>query len=605
MSLAGTSNNHNKARLSNVIIYRNLIKEWKRACFRIIIPCFILLIFCSPAGLTPGQSDLASRNLTGNGQPNWFGLAEGQQAYSATGAPQPVTFDGVFSNDTQSIVMIDPSTPKAVSIQAPAGWTGSDLSGSLEYLSTEFKPLKNRLLDDYHAERYIIEGSPWNSEVFNVPDDWSVLKGGDSTSHPTHGGLYWYTAAGSGREGSMGWRPSVLFDTSKTISPSMEIYLSQEVQLPWREVYSCTVSVYHRVPTQTMNDIFYLFVRVGTYEEKFRVFSTGYTTNTWLRATVDIPSSVFAAIGAPGSASIDIGLSTDYSGRPLSNVNNFVFIDEIEAVFKARPFPEQIGLKANQTLISGSVSSSVSPYVPDGTSDYRDCADEYSSGLVDQPLRVGVNGADWTSAGKYKVGMQFPLDIPQGASISSAHLEIEAYSRLGSVVGIRIYVAQADNVTPFTTGLPHLEDRYDWSRESIEWTLDPWNQSIRYRSPDISPLVQDVISRPGWSSGNYICLMLDYMYGIEYQNYVQIKGSGDSGGEDLERLFVDFAIPKAEDTIYCIDSKTLTIDHTKVSSDLQNFPVLVDIYDADLKTKAQPDGRDIKFTIGSQTLDHE
>ncbi|MDH4213059.1 MAG: DUF2341 domain-containing protein [Candidatus Thorarchaeota archaeon] len=212
----------------------------------------------------------------------------------------------------------------------------------------------------------------------------------------------------------------------------------------------------------------------------------------------------------------------------------------------------------------------------------------------------------WTVAGKYQVGMQFPLNIPQGATISSARLEIEAYGRIGGVVAIRIYVAQEDNVAPFTSGLPHLQDRFDWSGESIEWTLDPWNQDTRYRSPDISSLVQEVISRPGWSSGNFICLMLDYMYGNEYQNYVQIKGTASYNGADLERLFVDFGVPKVEDTISVLQfSKDLVIDHTKVNADLQDFPVLVDIYDRDLKTDARFDGADIRFMSGTETLYHE
>ncbi len=50
---------------------------------------------------------------------------------------------------------------------------------------------------------------------------------------------------------------------------------------------------------------------------------------------------------------------------------------------------------------------------------------------------------------------------------------------------------------------------------------------------------------------------------------------------------------------------TLAIDHTKVGADLTDFPVLVDVTNANL-TKAQIDGDDILFTDGSWTkLDHE
>ena len=52
--------------------------------------------------------------------------------------------------------------------------------------------------------------------------------------------------------------------------------------------------------------------------------------------------------------------------------------------------------------------------------------------------------------------------------------------------------------------------------------------------------------------------------------------------------------------------KNITINHSKVNQTQTNFPVLIDLTDADLITKAQADGDDIAFTnsTGSQ-LDHE
>jgi len=52
--------------------------------------------------------------------------------------------------------------------------------------------------------------------------------------------------------------------------------------------------------------------------------------------------------------------------------------------------------------------------------------------------------------------------------------------------------------------------------------------------------------------------------------------------------------------------KQIIIDHTKVKADLENFPILIDITDPDLTTKAQFDGHDIVFTIDQKTtLNHE
>ncbi|MHA2002802.1 MAG: hypothetical protein ACW960_01740, partial [Candidatus Thorarchaeota archaeon] len=51
--------------------------------------------------------------------------------------------------------------------------------------------------------------------------------------------------------------------------------------------------------------------------------------------------------------------------------------------------------------------------------------------------------------------------------------------------------------------------------------------------------------------------------------------------------------------------KSLAISHGNVASNLIDFPVLIDIYDSDLRTDVRPDGRDIAFAIGEETLSHE
>jgi len=52
--------------------------------------------------------------------------------------------------------------------------------------------------------------------------------------------------------------------------------------------------------------------------------------------------------------------------------------------------------------------------------------------------------------------------------------------------------------------------------------------------------------------------------------------------------------------------KNITVDSTKVSADLINFPVLIDLYDSDLQQDAQASGNDIMFTdVSGIILDHE
>ena len=45
--------------------------------------------------------------------------------------------------------------------------------------------------------------------------------------------------------------------------------------------------------------------------------------------------------------------------------------------------------------------------------------------------------------------------------------------------------------------------------------------------------------------------------------------------------------------------KTLTIDHTQVAGDLADFPVLIELHDAEVAAHAAPDGHDLRFTDAS------
>ncbi|MHA2304865.1 MAG: DUF2341 domain-containing protein, partial [Candidatus Hodarchaeales archaeon] len=66
-----------------------------------------------------------------------------------------------------------------------------------------------------------------------------------------------------------------------------------------------------------------------------------------------------------------------------------------------------------------------------------------------------------------------------------------------------------------------------------------------------------------------------------------------------------YSVPGWADTRFTF-RKNFTIDATKVSGDLTNFPVLIDLYDSDLQNDAQASGNDIMFTNATGAiLNHE
>ncbi|MHA2021332.1 MAG: hypothetical protein ACW96N_06430, partial [Candidatus Thorarchaeota archaeon] len=362
--------------------------------FKLVVLGMLILFICPIPGSIPSRSVTDGYPSSQVGWPDIWALS-GDQSYEGSGASRDVTLNGVITNDSQDLVLIDPMTPTPVTISAPQGWTGASLSGTMNQISTTFEPIKNGLLDNYHSERTIISGSPWSGTEYDVPDNWNIIEEGESPNHPYYSRLFFQSYSGLGRQGSMGWRFNAYYGTTNAIDPSMKLYLSQQVHIPYRELYSARISLEYYVRSQsTLNDYFYLFVRMGNYEAKLHLFESGDTTDQWIPYSVDVPMSAFDSYPIPGAMQVDIGIGTDYSGLPSATVDHQLHLDEVDMVLQARPLPEQIGLSANQTTITGSSSGSVSPYVPDGA--LRDCFSRSDTGIdTSYALEVGA----WSSSG--------------------------------------------------------------------------------------------------------------------------------------------------------------------------------------------------------------
>ncbi len=547
-----------------------------------------------------------------------FLLSDWQDGTSGNGDPLLGNLNGLRVASGTSV--IDYTHSGYVGIDPPLGWSSGELEGQLDHLSMWVdSELVNPRLDTYHTEKRFFTGSDsqYNGDDFRVPDGWTLVKNdipSAGTQHPEHGCLEVNSYSGNGYDSTMGWRFDANYGSGEILSPSVEVYMNQLIAAPWRAIYSAEISFrYYVSSVSVMDDDFYIFTRLESYTSKHHVFESTDPTETWLEATASVPSSFLEYLENPNSLLFDIGLGTDLSG--LSGASDHeVYIDEIELRLFVRPFPEQIDLRANGAQVTGSTQGSVSPYVPDGAN--RDCYSWEDDGGVDLDgygnngwLEVGADAPaypDWSTASSYQVGFQFPLYVSQGASITSAYMRVEAASDSTGYPGMRVYVANEDNVAAFTNGYPTLPDRYDWVNTSIYWRPTTWTVNGRYDTPDISALIQDVVSKPGWQSGNYICIMLDYAYSNQDYTYNQIKGSTGFTQADLARLFVDFIEKEPSDTIPSFSfNKKLVIDHTKVISDLQDFPVLIDIWDENLHLDAQADGDDIAFMYNGQVIDHE
>ncbi len=147
--------------------------------------------------------------------------------------------------------------------------------------------------------------------------------------------------------------------------------------------------------------------------------------------------------------------------------------------------------------------------------------------LINSRLPFGVN------SGARTVGMRFyNVTIPKDATITSAVLEVKASASISGTTNFTVIGEAADNTPTYTTGNKNISARTKTSA-NVNWKPTAWTNGTLYRSPELKGIVQQIVIRNGWQSGNALAL--------------QVTGSGtrkaasfESGAANAPKLIVSY-----------------------------------------------------------------
>jgi len=116
-----------------------------------------------------------------------------------------------------------------------------------------------------------------------------------------------------------------------------------------------------------------------------------------------------------------------------------------------------------------------------------------------------------TGAGDQIVGLRFPdVPIPPGAIIRQATIQFTADESQSEPTVLEIAAEAADDAAPFTTAAYNLSRRARTALR-VPWQPPPWTagqSNLSQRTPNLAGLVQEVVSRPGWASGNALVFLI-------------------------------------------------------------------------------------------------
>ena len=134
-----------------------------------------------------------------------------------------------------------------------------------------------------------------------------------------------------------------------------------------------------------------------------------------------------------------------------------------------------------------------------------DDAEEFSSG------RMYTTGTDLELSVdrlKQTIGLRFAdLAIPQGAIIENAYIGLAAAATESGLMSLNLYAHATDDAKTFTTAFRNISSR-PLTRARATWSPAAWQKGSARRTSDLKTVVQEVVNRPGWQSGNALAVII-------------------------------------------------------------------------------------------------
>jgi uncharacterized repeat protein (TIGR01451 family) len=118
------------------------------------------------------------------------------------------------------------------------------------------------------------------------------------------------------------------------------------------------------------------------------------------------------------------------------------------------------------------------------------------------------------------IGTRFTnVTIPQGAQILSASVTFTASDNDSDPIDLQISAQAANNPGTFLDVDFNLSSRWD-ATNTVDWNgVEAWVKDNTHNTPDITTIIQTLVDRPGWASGNAMALLVRWVSGDQRRAY--------------------------------------------------------------------------------------
>jgi hypothetical protein len=155
-----------------------------------------------------------------------------------------------------------------------------------------------------------------------------------------------------------------------------------------------------------------------------------------------------------------------------------------------------------------------------------------------------------TDGSTQTVGLRFDgVTIPRGASIVGAWIQFQVDEATSGPTNLTIRGEKVGHALPFLTSTGNLSNRAD-TNAFVSWSPPAWSivgeQGAAQRTPSLTGIVREIVSGPGWASGNAMVFTIDGS-----GERVAEAADGDVTGAPLLHVVYDTTARPPRPTVFC------------------------------------------------------
>ena len=143
----------------------------------------------------------------------------------------------------------------------------------------------------------------------------------------------------------------------------------------------------------------------------------------------------------------------------------------------------------------------------------KDSSDDAEEKLSNGYMRVSNVDLELTRDNNFLqlVGMRFPVEVPPGAHIASAHIQFHA-DETGAEATVLEIRAEDVGVPALVSSQKHDLSSRPTTDAFVAWTPGPWDYvhsgGLGQRTPDLAPILEELVARPDWSNPGAVLFLV-------------------------------------------------------------------------------------------------